>query len=287
MRRPTRRQRLALAALLALAVVLVTVDYQGRAFGGLRAGTESVFGPLQHGVSAVVGPVGRFLGGIPHLASSGRRIDALRQQNDDLRRQLAEQALDTARAEQLSRLTLLAGLGQYRVLPAAVIGFGPGPGFEWVATLDVGARDRVVPGQTVVSGDGLVGRVKQVGATTCTVVLAADPGSSVGGRIAGSGQLGLVTGNGTAAMRLTLLDPNARVSAGDRLVTGPYGASTYVAGVPIGEITEVGADTGGVGPRTATVRPYVAFTRLDLVGVVLTGPRTDPRDSVLPPKPPR
>src|SRR5262249_2719192 len=129
------------------------------------------------------------------------------------------------------------------------------------------------------------GRVKQVGRTTSLVVLAADPGTRVGARVAGSNELGLVTGNGTGAMGLTLLNPNAQVHPGDRLVTGPFGESTYVAGVPIGEIVSVGGDTGGAGPRTATGRGYVDPTRLDLVRVGLVGPRTDPRRPVLPGRP--
>ena len=43
--------------------------------------------------------------------------------------------------------------------------------------------------------------------------------------------------------------------------------------------------TPGSQTRTASVRPYVDFTSLDLVGVVVEPPRTDPRDAVLPPRP--
>jgi rod shape-determining protein MreC len=285
MRRPTRRQRFALVLLLVVAAVLITADYQGNAFRGLRSGAETVFGPVQRGLAAIFNPIGRFLGGIPHLGSNRSEIDALRTENDNLKRQLTEQGLDAGRADELTSLKLLAGLGGYRVVPATVVSLGPSLGFEWTVIIDVGSVDGVKPDMTVVSGPGLVGRVKEVGRGTSVVVLAADPGSLVGARVAGSNELGLVAGNGTAQMSLTLLNPNAQVKVGDRLVTGPYGESTYVAGVPIGEITEVGGDTGGAGPRTATVRAYVDPTRLDLVGVVLAGPRTDPRDSVLPPKP--
>jgi rod shape-determining protein MreC len=285
MRRPTRRQRLTLIVLLVLSVVFVTLDSARGTFAGLRSGVAAVFGPEQRGLAAIFTPVGRFFGGIPHLASSRHDADTLRQQNAELRRQLAEQAVNSDRARQLARLGLLAGLGRYRVLPAAVVSLGPSLGFEWTATIDAGSADGLRPDMTVVTGAGLVGRVKQVGRSTSVVVLAVDPGSSVGARVAGSDQLGLATGDGTGPMVLTLLDPNAAVRPGDRLVTGPFGKSTYVAGVPIGEVVSVGGDTGGAGPRTATVRPYVEFGRLDLVGVVIAAPRTDPRDSVLPPRP--
>ena len=49
---------------------------------------------------------------------------------------------------------------------------------------------------TVLNGDGLVGRVKTVGPTTSTVLLAVDPESSVGVRLEGSMEVGFTTGQG-------------------------------------------------------------------------------------------
>jgi len=49
-------------------------------------------------------------------------------------------------------------------------------------------------------------------------------------------------------------------------------------------VTSVSPSTG-VLVRTAAVQPYVDFSSLDLVSVITQAPRTDPRDSVLPPKP--
>src|SRR5262249_28629672 len=69
-RKPSRRQRTALIALLLLAAVFITLDARGTAFGGLRSGAETVFGPVQRGLATIFGPVGRFLGGIPHLGSN-------------------------------------------------------------------------------------------------------------------------------------------------------------------------------------------------------------------------
>jgi rod shape-determining protein MreC len=84
---------------------------------------------------------------------------------------------------------------------------------------------------------------------------------------------------------LRLLDGQSTVSAGDRLVSfGSQGDRPYVPGVPVGDVVSV-QGTPGSQTRTATVRPYVDFTSLDLVGVVVEPPRTDPRDAVLPPRP--
>jgi rod shape-determining protein MreC len=269
--------------LLVVSLAFITLDYRSSSFAGIRSATQTVFGPVQRGLSAVFAPVGRFLAGIPDAAGSHGRIDELQRENADLRRRLRESTLTGTRAEELRRLELLAGLGQYRVVPATVVALGPSLGFEWTVTIDAGSVDGVRVDMTVVNGDGLVGRVKQVTPTSSVVVLAVDPGSSVGVRLAGSNQLGVATGDGLGPMSFGPLDPQARARVGDRLVTGPYGGSTYVAGIPVGEVTAVSDDPNT--PAEAAVRPYVTFGSLDLVGVVLEAPRTDPRDSVLPAAP--
>lgn len=278
---PSRAQRRAVILLLVLSGVLITVDARADAFSGPRAATHAVFDPMQQGVSTVVSPVGRFFSALGDLGDSSGRIDTLEKENADLRRRLRESELTGSRAGELARLKLLAGQGQFTVMPATVIGVGPSLGFEWTLTVDAGTRDGVRPDQTVVNGDGLVGRVKQAGPSSAVIVLAVDPGSAVGVRLAGGNQLAVASGNGLGPLTVTPLDPATRIKVGDRLLTGPYGGSTYVPGIPVGEVTAVSGDPGAP-VRDATVRPYPQFTSLDLVGIVLARPRTDPRDKLLP-----
>jgi rod shape-determining protein MreC len=270
--------------LVIVAMVFITLDYRSSSFNGIRDGASSVFGPVQRGVSTAVRPIGRFFAGIPDAAGSHGRIAELEARNAELQRTLREQELTGSRVDELTRLRLLAGLGQYRVVPAVVVSVGPSLGFEWTVTVDVGSGDGVKVDQTVVNGDGLVGRVKQVTASTAVVVLAVDPGSSVGVRLAGSDQLGVAAGAGLGPLTFAPLDPQTTANVGDRLITGPYGGTTYVPGVPVGEVVSVSGQPGSSG-REAVVRPYVRYAALDLVGVVIEQPRTDPRDSVLPPRP--
>jgi rod shape-determining protein MreC len=71
---------------------------------------------------------------------------------------------------------------------------------------------------------------------------------------------------------------------GQRLVSYGVKGGAYVPGVPLGTITSVQGTPGQL-TRIAKVAPYVDATSLDLVGVVIQGPRENPRDTVLPPKP--
>jgi len=124
-------------------------------------------------------------------------------------------------------------------------------------------------GQSVTDGVGLVGRVLHADANSAVVLLAADPGSGVGARDTRTGEIGVATGTGDAGFVFEPLNPDAVVKAGDELVTGPTGASSYVAGLVVGRVIAVQAPTDGT--IRAAVEPATSPTAVDLVGVVLTG----------------
>jgi rod shape-determining protein MreC len=165
------------------------------------------------------------------------------------------------------------------------VAVGAAQGFSWTVTIDIGSRSGIQRDMTVINGEGLVGRITTVGPDTSTVLLASDPGFSVGTRMEGSGEVGFATGQGDGPMRVELLNGQAQVKDGDRLVTfGSENDRPFVPGVPVGTVTRV-EDTPGQLTRTVLVRTFVSFTTLDLVGVVVQPPATDPRYAVLPPKP--
>jgi rod shape-determining protein MreC len=115
------------------------------------------------------------------------------------------------------------------------------------------------------------------------VVLVVDAGSSIGARIAGTDEVGILSGTGRQdSLDFQLLDPLAQIGAGDALVTfGSRGGRPYAPGLPIGEVIDVGGSAGQLN-RIATVRPFVNVSQLSMVGVVIRPPRQDPRDAVLP-----
>ena len=291
MNRDTRRSRVLLALLLVTSVVLVVVDHRGDGaspLDGLRHAAAAVFGPVEQVAAAITGPVSDAVDSVSRLGDDGDELDRLRKRNQELTRRLRTSELDRQRAAELDGLLRLAGAGRYEVVPARVIAIGAAQTFSWTVTIDAGTRDGVHADMTVLNGDGLVGRVKTAGPSTATVLLAVDPDSSVGVRVEGSMEVGFTTGQGIengSALDLRLLDGQSTVARGDRLVTfGSQGDTPYVPGVPVGAVRSVQGSPGSQ-TRTAVVDPYVDFTSLDLVGVVVQPPRSDPRDAVLPPKP--
>jgi rod shape-determining protein MreC len=287
----TRRTRVLLALLLVTSVSLITIDYRGgpnSPLNGVRSAAAAVFGPVERVAAAIAAPVSNAVDGVSNLGNGKDEVARLAKENQRLRTRVRTGQLDHQRAGELDALLHLAGVGRYRIVPATVIAVGAAQTFSWTVTLDAGSRDGIRPDMTVLDGAGLVGRVKTVGPATSTVLLAVDAESSVGVRLEGTMQVGFTTGRGIGnhgAMRLELLDGQASVAPGDRLVTfGSQGDTPYVPGVPVGTVLSVSGSPGSQ-TRSAVVTPYVDFTSLDLVGVVVQPPRTDPRDSVLPPRP--
>ncbi|XRQ12763.1 rod shape-determining protein MreC [Actinomadura welshii] len=290
----TRRTRVLLGALLVVALAMITIDHRGgddSPLRGLRGVGAAMFGPVERASASVVRPVSDTLEAIGDAPGQQRRADRLQRENQRLREQLRAAGLDKDRSAQLQRLLGTAGMGGYKILAAQVI--SAGQGFEDTVTIDVGSRSGIKPDMTVMSADGLVGRVVRVGPATATVLLATDQTSSIGSRLEGSKEIGIVQGGGRrglggqdeSPLRFQLLDAAAPIHVGQRIVTlGSQGQRPYVPGVPIGVVERIEQGTGGL-TRTAHVRPFVSFTSLDVVAVVVAPPKKNPRDAVLPPKP--
>jgi len=282
--RDNRRTRTILGLLLLTSLTLVILNLRGGGEGA-RDSAGGFFGPVQSAVSAVVRPVSDFFGSIGSLGSKDQQIADLQARIDELEQQANASEFDRNRARELDALLGLAGRGQYEIVPAQVVATGPAQGFGWTVTIDAGKKDGIKVDQNVVNGQGLVGRVIRVNESTPVVALLVDATSTVGARVEASLEQGFLNGTGDPrSLELQLLDPFAPVQKGDRLVSFGFDGGVYVAGIPLGTITEVRGTPGQL-TRIATVVPFVDVTRLDLVGVIVQPPRTDPRDSVLPPKP--
>jgi rod shape-determining protein MreC len=282
----TRRTRLVLGVLIVAALALIAASYSGSGspvISGVRKVGSSAFGGVEHFVS---GATGLFHG--PGSGASPSQVQALRKEVVQLRAQLSDAQLSRADYRQLQQLLALAGKGGYRVKAATVI--ATGQGYQQTVTLNAGSRDGVQPRETVLNGQGLVGEVVSVTPGTCTVLLATDSSSTVGVQLAPSGQIGWVTGpgktsSGTGQLSLQVLDATAVLTRGEQVVTSASVRDRpYVPGVPVGTISSVVNRAGALTAR-ATVTPYVNFTALGVVGIVIQPPRHSPRFSVLPPQP--
>jgi rod shape-determining protein MreC len=274
-----------LAALLGVALILILVSYadgSNSVLRHVRSATGTVFGGAEHAASSV----GRFFS---RSGSSSSQVTALQKQVLQLRAELSQAQVSKADYAQLQQMLLVAGADQVKVVAASVIGVGQS--YQQTVTLDAGSRDGARVGQTVLNGQGLVGNITAVTATTSTVQLASASSVIIGVAVAPSGQLGWVTGPGRTprsggVMHLQMLSSAATLRPGDQLVTGPsLSGRPYVPGVPVGVITSLVSKNGAL-TEAADVRPYVDYGALSVVGIVITPPAQNPRFAAVPPLPP-
>jgi len=279
-----RRSRLVLGVLLLIAIALITLDFRDGGASPARNIGANIFGPIERVTHDVTDPVARVFDSITEGPSAQSTIASLQGENAQLRAQLSSAQLSQAARQQLAQL-LQFDAGGYRIMAANVI--AAGGGYSDTVTLDVGRKDGIRPDETVLNGSGFVGTVIQVSADTSTVLLANDASSVIGVQVQGSGEIGAVTGtgksmSGSPMLRLTLFDANTVLQPGQQVDTyASVGDHPDVPGVPVGTVVSVHTSPGSL-TQTALVRPFVNFTALGVVGVVVQVPQHNPRISILP-----
>jgi rod shape-determining protein MreC len=280
---------LVLTILLLAAFSLITLDYRTGAVNGLRSGASSVFGPIEDGVSDVTHPIGSWFSSIGHVGSYKNQNNALKTKIAELQSQLNLTSAQRTELHEYQKLLHIAGLAQFKVVASRVTAYGSALGSEETATINRGSSSGIRKNMTVINGDGLVGRVIGVTSSTSTILLANDPTFTAGIRVEGKQlEIGTVSGNGTnKPMSMELQTNNTLLTHGESLVTlggSQTVTSPFAPEVPVGTIDQVTTRSGGL-VETATITPYVDFTGINIVAVVLSSPQLIKHDSLLPASP--
>lgn len=132
--------------------------------------------------------------------------------------------------------------------------------------LNAGDRAGIRKGQAAVSGEGLVGRVADVGRRSSRLLLVTDINSRIPIMVQPGGARAIMAGNNTGMPKLVHLSPGFSVAAGDRVVTSGHGGA-FPQGLPVGVVAS--NDENGI-----AVQPYTDQERLQYVRILdygLTG----------------
>ena len=228
--------------------------------GGLATSTVmgAISGPLQSVSSSISGAVSDFLGGITSISDNEKRIEELENQVNELRGQLID--LDQYKQENeefRQYLDLKEQNPDYVFEDAAVIAKDPAERFGGF-TINKGSLAGIEAGDPVITPDGLVGFVSEVGATYSKVQTLLDPSTSVSSLISRTRDSGVLGSNTTeyakqGLCRLGYLDRQSSVTAGDLVITSGVGGK-YPSGLVIGTISQVSQEADGIS-LYASVQP--------------------------------
>jgi rod shape-determining protein MreC len=276
------RRRLVLALLVLLSLMLMTIYFRETPSGGLHTLQDAgatVLRPFQVGAERVAQPFQDVYGYFDGLANAKSEAERLRRENAELRAAAAQNA--TARQE-LAGLKSLLDLRFPAAFPddfdrvAASVTAQPPTQFEQHVIIAAGAADGIARDDTVVSGEGLVGRVIGVSRHTAKVLLLTDQESAASAVDVSpdSGASGLIQAGraGSGALLFNNVGKGERVEPGDQIVTrgsqqGELG-SLYPRGILIGTVTFANqTDTDPY--KRIQVEPYVNFDSLENVVVLV------------------
>ena len=280
------RARLLLVILIVTSLFLITLDLRGvKVIDGFKQGSQTIMFPFQRAGSAVLSPVKNFFSDVTHLGRTRNQIEKLEAENANLKQKLINRKNADAQLKQLKNILDLAGTAGYKIVNAKVISHGSSQSFAQTITIDSGSNAGIKKNMTVLSEYGIAGVVKDVYPSSALIQLASDPSFRIGARIAGSQQIGILSGRGNRSASLQLLDNSTSVKEGDVLLArGSIASRPFVPGVPLGYVTGVDNSAGAVA-QTATVRYYTNFSTLGVVAVVLSGSGSNPGDALVPAKP--
>jgi len=137
-------------------------------------------------------------------------------------------------------------------------------------TLDRGTSSGIAEGMPVLTEDGVVGKVTEVGLTFCRVSTVINYDSSIGAYIERSGEVGLVSGDfdyrKDGLCLLEYLPFDADVAVGDTVTSSGLG-SVYPRGLVIGEVVEITGDEYNH-VKVAVVKPAADLADLKKVMIL-------------------
>jgi len=277
--------------LVVLAVVLVAqimgLAIQVRRYGGEHNSLDVRDGSsvrlLRLWANAVVSPFERGI----HGAGSGTSwlwnnyadLRQVRQQNQQLQQTVdrlrLEQAALLEDARQGERLQALLNFQQkyiYSTLAAQVIG-SSGSELSHVFYIDKGEDHNLKPDMAVITGDGIVGKVRDVFPHTAQVLAINDQTSGAGVILATTRIRGILRGDPSGRLMVVGVLSDERIQPGESVATAG-GDLIFPRGLPVGSVDKVIRDPVRDGFIDIMVKPAAHLDRLDEVMVITS---TQPR----------
>lgn len=260
-----------------LLIILIVVSLVCVGLYGAE-GPEGPLHKLQSVVSGVTTPLKMVSGGVEGVENSiaqsvedatatPETLNALREQNRELRNTVSQLEEYRQEAERLQGLLQVKDLYAAETITTRVLSRAGDP-WNLVVTIDKGSQDGVRAGLPVMAPTGLIGQVESTTPLTSDVRLLADPQSGVSVLVQSSRAEGIVRGNLDGLLYLEDVDDDVEVKTGDTVITSGLGGG-YFRGILLGTVAKVEGEAGTAG-RKIIIEPNADATVLAEVMVVVS-----------------
>lgn len=186
-------------------------------------------------------------------------IAKLREEN----RKLYQMALENKRLRDI--LNFAETNVEYKYIGAEITGKDPGNWFD-IFTIDKGSKHGIVVNDPVITGEGLVGRIIEVGNNYSKVMSIIDERSSLSIIVNRTRDTGIVSGTVNSEL-IAIMPLESDIVKGDDIITSSF--STLPSGLYIGKVESVEKLERKL-QKVVTIKTSVDFKRLEEIFVLKT-----------------
>ncbi len=259
--------------LVCVALVLTVVPAVLSAMGHTGI-VRNVFLTVTYPVRAAFNTVARGFRGFGEYFT---QYNALKEENLSLKQELDELQSKLDRAEvaldENEWLRKYFGISEteldLELIGANVVGYETG-NTDTVYMLDKGSINGIAVNMAVITEDGIVGCVTEVGLNWCKITSIVEDSFAVGAYVARTGEHGIIKGDysrradGTCLM--SSLPEDSEVKEGDLVLSSGIG-SVYPVGITVGKVISVSSDPA-TRTKTAIIEPAAKFDGIKKVMVI-------------------
>ncbi|NLV75029.1 MAG: rod shape-determining protein MreC [Chloroflexi bacterium] len=263
----SRGRVITLIAILAIVLVWLVLDSLAPS-NPIRTTVSRIVSPVQYAIHWLGTPFRAMADSFKSVQALCDENEALREENSSLRNQII--ILQEAQLENeflRKQLAFKDTVPSYRLLSAEVIGRDPSEIFQYLI-IDRGSEDGVRVKMPVITADGLVGRISEVGPVTSRVMLLTDASSSVSTLIQRSRATGMTQGYPGRGLMMRYIAQTDSVKERDLVLTSGLGGA-FPPKLVVGQVVEV-RQLDVAMFQEALVIPAVNFTSLENVMVVIS-----------------
>ena len=270
---PHKPLLIVLAVLLCLAI-LAAITMSGSSTSWLESAVGAVFQPIGTFASNVSNGIVNFFERLFKTGATDLENEQLKGRVLQLEQQVAELLSQKQENERLKKLLQYTqSYPELTFVTGTVTGAAQGAWFDSF-NINLGRSQGIAPNMPVVTGDGLVGYISEVGANwsrVTTIVGASASASVMVNRTRDNGMVrgASATDKRNAALELYYLPINCDLTPGDAIITNGLDG-VYPKGLAVGTVSEVSRSSSDY---NALLTPAVDFSHIEEVMVITNLPQ--------------
>ena len=246
-----------------LAVLMCAFMLRAAYTDGIAIFAQKVIGVVVYPFQKVAAEISS---GVTNMLQGYLRTEQLQEENEQLKeeiRQLQDQLVDYESIKNENQLyqkflDIKEQNADFEFCPAMVIGRDANSQFGSFV-IDKGTLQGISKRDPVITSDGLIGVIEEVGLTYSRVITIYDPGLNIGAYVSRTRDTGIVVGAVDLAedgqCKMTYLPRDSGAAIGDIILTS--GGNVFPKGLKIGTIKEIRQEDHGVS-LYAVVEPFAS-----------------------------